>query len=516
MSTYTGPGTEEFNNAESSMIDVMSTACPTITTKLGSVIRELVVRPMSYLYAWLSGDVSNTMEQYRMSNLMTSMLTDNQAADDIASLFFIERKQGTSAKGMISLTISTGTLRLPAGFSFTVAGVTMRTEKTIIAMGSEYKDTDSVLYVPCAPTGTEGLYRANVPVVASVVGVHEIEAGEPVTVDTMTTAIKDAALVSPITGGSGTETDADMLARAMNSIASGGVGSYYGIVKKLSNAPVAVAGLSIVSGEDVYMKRGRNNAVNICTGGIVDCYVKTQSQASVEVIDKVVDNSKGAQSLSVDISDDTVAGLYSVMSVSVDGVPLSSWSVSFLSSDDSMDGDMARLGNKQLTRITFDAPEGVSSFLLSVAVSYMPGIAMLQGYINTDTNKFVGQDTMVKAAVPVSVGIACAVHSDTKLTDDVKAAVSDTICQYVNSIPVGTRVLNFSDLRDAVASAHPGIALRLPCSMSAHSLLTDGTTDSCYSTSGLLDISDPVGAWHWDSTVSFFSLLPKHVRLEEI
>lgn len=516
MSTYTGPNTEEFNNAESSVLDIMSSSCPNATTKLGSVVRELVVRPMAYLYAWMIGAVTSTMDRYRMSNLLSSMRTDNDAADDIASLFFTSRRQGTSSRGAVSLVINTGTLRLPAGFGFNVAGVTIRTEKTIIAMGLEYKDSEGLLYVPCVRIGDSATYRAIIPVVADSAGSHEIEAGSSISMLATHSAVISAELVSPVTGGSDTETDASMLTRAMASVASGGVGSYYGISRKLLDAPVNVLSIGLVAGEDAYMNRGRNNVVNICAGGVVDCYAKTQVQASVDVLNMQIDNSEGAQRVSVDISGDEVAGLFSVVSVSIDGEPLSSWSTSFASSDSSMDGDMARLGCSQVTKLSFDAPAGVTSFLLTVAVSYMPGISLLQDYIDNDANRFIGQNMMIKAAVPVSVQIACAVHAAVPLDSAAKEAIINTMCNYVNSIPIGTKVLNFSDISDAVASAHPGVYLRLPCTLAANNVLIDGTTDSCYSTSGLLDISEPVGSWHWDSSVSFFSLVPTRVRLEEI
>ena len=47
MAEYKEPTQADFNSAEASTLDVMSTKYPDMLTKAGSVIRELLVRPFA-------------------------------------------------------------------------------------------------------------------------------------------------------------------------------------------------------------------------------------------------------------------------------------------------------------------------------------------------------------------------------------------------------------------------------------------------------------------------------------
>ena len=67
---YIEPTQTEFDDAEQLAIDVINTNAPTVMTKTGSVIRELVIRPLSYLFAWSSSNIANLQEKSSVAYLM--------------------------------------------------------------------------------------------------------------------------------------------------------------------------------------------------------------------------------------------------------------------------------------------------------------------------------------------------------------------------------------------------------------------------------------------------------------
>ena len=96
MADYIEPTKTSFNAAEQVAIDAVTQTASNLLTRTGSVIRELIIRPVAYLLSWASGNVDNSIKQYSISYPKTSQLTENPVADLVASNYFVERKQATS------------------------------------------------------------------------------------------------------------------------------------------------------------------------------------------------------------------------------------------------------------------------------------------------------------------------------------------------------------------------------------------------------------------------------------
>ena len=86
---------------------------------------------------------------------------------------------------------------------------------------------------------------------------------------------------------------------------------------------------------------------------------------------------------------------------------------------------------------------------MNVARTTMSGIDVLQAYMDGADQRFVGQDILVKAAIPASVELSCGVQCAEDLTDDEIALLKETIAATVNNMEVGATRLNFSNLRNA-------------------------------------------------------------------
>ena len=528
MADYIAPTKTEFKNAEQVAVDVVSQAYPSIITKTGSVVRELVIRPLSYLMAWTKANVENDIRQYSVSYLKNSQLTVNPVADMVASNYFVERKQGTPAKGVVTLELSMPTLRIASGARFTVGGVLMYTEKQYLVTTDVLPDTESVGYIQAIPYGSNWL--ASIPLVTVATGPTEVPLGVPVTLGFACSTLVDAYLTSPVTGGSGTETDAQLMVRAEYNTAESGIGSYYGLKKKLAKAPVTVTGLSVIAGEDAPLFRARNNSVGINPGGYVDCHVKTANQVSVGTIpdtplEIVGTTVNGVVSYHGEIELDPVKfpGFIRVNSLLVDGIYRDKYSVAYSTIDTNTTAEGARLSTKQKATVMVTLENNgntsvpiTATTATAVSVEYMPGLAQLQAYMDSDTEHFIGQDILVKAAVPVSVGITCAYYCARELDDDEIDDIKQTIVDYINTTEVGIGKINFSDIREACLNSHPDVTLRLPCVFTASVSLQDGMLDTFNSTSGILDITHNPTYNRWGYQICYFSACKDNVELSAV
>jgi uncharacterized phage protein gp47/JayE len=518
MADYIEPTKTAFNNAEQVAIDVLSQAAPNLITKTGSVIRELIIRPAAYLLSWITGNINNDIKQYSVSYLKTSQLTDNPVADMVASNYFVTRKQGTQSQGIITMTLTNPVLRIAAGARFTVSGTAMCTPVQYLVTNDadSRQDTDNLVYIKSIPFGNN--YIANIPVVAVNPGKVEIPVGSDVAVNFSCATLVDAELTSPVTGGTDTETDAQLMTRAEYNTAEAGIGTYYGIKKKMAKAPVNVPGISVIAGEDKPLFRARHNSVNVNPGGYVDCHVKTCNQAIVKTVTKEITPtlSNGVYNCSMTITGADCAGFIMVQSVLAGGSLVDTFAVEYGSSDITTNAEGARLSVSQTATITFTGTgytlnEG--KLEVSANLVYMPSIAELQAYMDKDTEHFIGQDIKVKAAVPVNLRLDFNVQSANDLTEDDLNGIKQAVVDYVNNTAVGVGVINFSDIRTAVIVSFPNIDLRLPCTMSGEVYTTDGHIDSFYSTAGVLDITKSANANYWGYQVCFFSSCLDNVRL---
>lgn len=520
MAKHIEPTQTEFNSAEQVTMDVVSVASPSALTKTGSGIRELVVRPLAYMFSWMTANLAQSRKVSSIAYLKDSQATQNDIADAVASNYFVTRKQGSAAKGMITLTLNTPVVRLSQGASFTVNDVTLVVEsQTIITNVDVDTPQRGVVYIKAIAFGD--LFLANIPVVASIVGRTELPPGGEVTINFANNTIENAELTSAITGGAGVETDAELMLRAEYNTAESGIGTYNGLRKKFANAPISVQGLSVVAGEDLPLFRARYNNININPGGFVDVYVKTQLQSSVLSLDleahKVPGQDPAPTALfSVQVQDELCSGFFGISTVIADGEAVDNFTLSFGSLDTMNTSAGARLSVDQTATITFESDSLESVLPVRVYVSYIPGIALLQQFIDRDEERFVGQDVKVKAAVPVALSIDCVVSADDPLTVADIDLLKDTIANYINALPVGTRYVNFSDIRKSCARALPVADVRLPCTISAELLLQDGSSDNVYSTTGIFDLGPQANTGYWSSSMCFFSATLDKIRISQI
>lgn len=513
MAEYTEPTQTEFDSAEAVVMDILTQGSPTVMHKKGSVIHELIVRPISYLYAWATGKLDKEITESSIAFLSTSQATENTLADEVASNYFVSRNAGRRSSGVITLTMNTPTAHISQGASFQVGDQECVTPYQIVITSTATTDVvDGVKYVQSTALGD--VYIANVPVQVTEIGRIELPVGSEVVVLFPNSFVEAAELTSPITGGSDVETDAELFARAKHNTADASVGSYSSLMKKLQQAPINVYGMALLAGEDSLMQRARFNNTNVNPGGFVDAYVKTQQQASTEAVN--VTATKSDSVYTCQIQDTNTAGQFRVVSVTADGEEIDTFDVAYGTSDAAGTGEGSRLSSSQTITISFEADSSEDTLDTRVVVEYMPGISILQNFIDSDENRFIGQDIRIKAAVPVITRFDCAAYKDGEISEEEMTTLKNVIVDTINSSKVGTKTLNFSDIVRACRNTLPNIELRLPCNLSGQTATRSGAVDTFYSSTGILDIGCNANEDCWDPSICFFSTSFSNVRVSQI
>ena len=493
--SYKYPDEESYKIKVKQFKDLLWSIVPTATASVGSVLYEWIIRPLGIASASAEKSLEELADTYTLKYLSTSTNTEEGAADAILSNYFITRRSGTNARGVITIISSTPTTVVPDGSTFTVGDVTVSTAKAFCGVYPStdgYVSTDTMTYVKAIKSGNS--YAFNVEVFTATASNAVIPEGTPATAGSYISGVTEAYLGSAIAGGSDTETDAEMVSRASTTVASSFGGSK-AVQKILDNSGYPVYSSVSFGQSDPEMLRDEYNALLLGTGGMVDTYVKTSQYPLSGSVSVTL--TKDGSYYKADLTDILPKGFLAVSGVGYPSGVSGSFSISWGSSSSStkaVSGDVpvdspegARFSAYQTAALSVQV-EGTTENSIEVLVNYtyMPYIEELQEYMDGSDVKMVGTDIRIKSAIPavVRLGAACS-YSGTTPED-----VAPLVQQFINSTAVGLQELNAADIQDFITNTLPGTYMRNPIQMQVTTTNYDGVSvSSTESDSGLVSVS---------------------------
>lgn len=509
------PTQDNFNSAQQAAVSILKDYNTEIDSKKGSIVRQLVIRPIAYIYARMNQLLSSWVRRTSVSYLSNTDDTSDSIADLVASNYFVSRRQGGYAKGILTLVCDQEEVRISVNTSFFIASHQFRVEKAYIATPNIEGTTDTEQLGYIKMVNVDG-YKANLPIVAVNPGIIEIPSGAQVDINSYIAGCSQAQLLSPITGGADVETNAQLMARCKERCGAA-VGTLEAIRTKMQTAPITVLSCNAQGSSEPGCFRSRYNSVALPMGGVIDIYAKTQNQNDVTDINfDHLKNSNGTLYVKITSQDyPDVAGASRVLSVKKQGdqTTIKKYTVTY-SSSSSLSPVGARGSVDQVIIITFDDPTLTADTKINVTLEYMPGVKVLQDFINNEYQKFLGQNCLVKAALPVVLSITGQVFSDTALTDSTIQQVKEAISQSINSKLVGDYNLNMDKIAESVEANFPGIKLRLPYKISVQVPTINGGIHTFATTDGTVSLLYREGSYHYSQGVYFFSSSPSNIYLE--
>lgn len=511
------PTQTQFTQAEEALTNLMQDYSQDLDTRKGSAIRELLIRPFAYLYARIDNIISNWIRESSVAYLAASSQTSNSTADLVASNYFVTRKQGSYATGIVTLNCSQAEIRVNTDTRFLVDSHSFITNKTYIATPSPAQSTEDLIYLKMYQINGE--YKTNVPVVADQPGTLEIPAGVEVDITSYIAGAESAQLLSPITGGSNTQTDAQMMARCKERCGAA-IGTLQAIRTKMQDAPITVISCSALGSDDPGCFRSRYNNLALPQGGAVDIYAKTANQGVVAQLSIQELESDSSGNLFFEILPQEYpqyAGLCRISKIVPQNtqISLGKYIVDYLPSGDSQLSPIAARNTcYQKVRVTFQTLS--TPVPLQVTIEYMPGIKDLQDYMDSTYGKYLGQSCLVKAAVPATVKVNCSLYTKTPPTDTQLENLKVFIAARINSKYVGDYNLNMDQIAEQVELNFQNVRMRLPYTLTIDMPMTTGGHYTFNTTDGTASLLYRTGAYFWAAGAYFYSTTPTFIELQVI
>ena len=494
------PSKSTYTNTITKIRDIFTVNMPNIATSVGSVVYELIVRPLSVVYASLQDALDKDIRLTSLDTLSTSTNTEVGDADHILSNYFVTRNGAKNPTGVVTVASSIETTRIPQGSGFTAAGATLVTSVDTIGVYTDYElyeSSDVLTYAKATKIGN--YYYFTVPVEAPDQDVV-VSAGTPAEVTSRLTDIISAVVSSSIEGGSRGETDAELIERARLNMCSWHGGSK-SIHKILTGSGIRVYSSISFDSADPEMSQVTDSPVLVGTGGMIDTYVKTSQYPLSTSFDVSLEDSE-----SYDISDMIPAGTIAVTEIirTDDGASLD-FDVHWGSSTSHLTSKGARFSAYQTASISI-----AETARCKVTVEYMPSIKELQEYINRNDVRMLGSSVVIKAAIPTAVSISAVCSTGAHSIEDIK----NTVKNHINNLPVGTDCLDIADVQESISTMFPGASIKHPIAIK-----TITSTYKGYKTIVANSISGVVKSEGTDDTFTgrlrFFCITDQEVMLEQ-
>jgi hypothetical protein len=468
--------------------NALNTTNPDLDTSVGSIIYETLIRPMAVLFADHAQSMSDYSEAFGISQLQDSTATEDATADAIASNYNIVRQQGTYGYGTAAIETSLDTLTIRAGTVFSGGSAELTTDKIYVGYaGEDIPDsTDDVEYVAATATTSGYVFAITVRTVDYTDTI--VPTNTALTANPEPAGVSDIYIISPVSGGSGVETNAEMFARRTEALVPAIMSGTLSIGKALKASGYNIDSYNCVGSGDAEMLRDKNNATVITTGGLVDVYVQTASMPEIFETTWTAYLVEGSVSQYV-CTHPSPAGVYEVTGLVLsDGTIISEFTTAFGSSDSAEAYTGVRFSASQTVAVTFTAAGFTASSLSCIITAKrQPYISELQEYAEDAAIKNPAQSLLVKAAVPVTVDMSFTIGLESGATYD-EDALKQYIATWVNSLGVGYGSINFSDLAKSIADNFTGHVAKMPVRLTGSLTDMDAEQLVWYSDNGVLEI----------------------------
>lgn len=463
MATISENTQTDFDNAESIVMDMLQTSRPGISLRRGTVLRELLVRPMAELYAADTRRVEESMECRSLAIMQETGKGTTEEINAILANFSTSLYAGRNASGILFVQVESDSVyTIPSDTVFTSPdGLAFNIARTYIATSADVSGDE---YLKLKKTD-DGIFYFLLPVEADSIGSeYEVEAGVRFSISEEFPGLVSATSYSRFVGG----LDAQTLSGALDELES--AVSFRGMAgktatkamlldKNAGNFSGIILDCSVVGFGDPEQIRDKSNVFGIATGGKVDLLVRSFSTPPVATFTKTASWDGTAGAWRIDFLHDEVPGYYAVKSVKdPDAVPSNATAGvnSLLSADSYPVSETFSVRENVAPLHTFPAPaEGVSTaftayrdvhllvdagneedeqsreFLVTLYVS--PAVAAIQDYVDRDDVRSIRDDVLVRAAPVCLVNVSASVVPVPGHADPDTFMMRQAVAAYINS-----------------------------------------------------------------------------------
>lgn len=480
------------------------------------VVNDLVLNPAALLATARDEDI----DRMRKSNSLAAIEEDPTLADDdyvdalLSNFYKMTRTTGTSASGTITIVISEAlTTSIPSGAIFTSGSLQFAAPTAYVAVADEANataDNDRVLV-----ERADGNYAFNIDLEAVEPGLAGmLKRGTALTASFSIRNLVTIYVAEDFTGGVETETNAQLLVRLPEGIASRTLTGRTNIAAVIRDTYAETMAVSVIGYGDSEMLRDRHSVLPISLGGRVDCYVQTAELPTESVATKeatLTAITAGVGTWQCSFTRDEYPGFYDVVKVVPDGSTESTGSLELVSTVRGLDAETT-LG--QLTPDIETAEEAAFTPYQTVTIRFydditdhteltvgdtadyevtlrgMPDLAGIQSLLaDRDMHNPAG-DILVKAPIPCFTRLSFTLEAKPGAELPDYSEIQQALARYVNSLGFTGRLSASSLTAIIYASLSAGVTVSA-IDMFGQIQRPDGTFKTLRSTETLVVPEEP-------------------------
>lgn len=457
--------TEEYDNFESQIIGLLREARPELDLRIGTAIRDLLVRTAAQTSGVVSKDISDLRAQmsFKLLSENPDLATDD-VVESLASNYGVTRRAGVAASGYVSVQFQRRTeIIIPTDYRLRYGEYEYGTTQVWKIRTTPTADDELPIY-----TAEDGTPFVIVPFQATEVGsAGNIDAGQSMEIlDDSVLQVASAVSYSDISGGEDQESVTDLLDRVSESFTHRELTSSAAITTRLKNEYAEVRQVSVTGFGDEEQLRDKHNVFGVSVGSRVDVWLKTFTEPELRTVIKTASKvSDGVYTFT--LTPDELGVIYKVNSVNspeslitVDpttGRPTlgtypftetrSLYNSSSIAHDISSDEDQALIETaytkwQSVTVVVTDVGPAASgepypsTLSLRVDAYVAPQVDAIQSYLDDDDNRNREADILARGAVPAFVELSIPVYRRSSASIDVEG-MRIAITNYVNTKEFG-------------------------------------------------------------------------------
>lgn len=374
-----------------------------------------------------------------------STLADEDTVEHILSNYNVNRKEGGYASGTITLLFSKNiSYIVPVGYTFLCNGISFITRQSyaIYSTNSTVISPDNLILTE----RKDGGYTCNIEVVAETAGSAGcVKKNTEFEVITPLASLIKAYAADDFTGGTDTETNAEMVNRFKAGLATPCWGNRYNIEALIRAETSHITDISVIGCGDVEMTRDKSSVFPISLGGKTDIYIKTAPYSTTKTVTKkayLQDIDGSTCHWCTSIPYDSLPGFWSILSIysnekEADGTLIEEHNFSFLLGLETKDCFFSKY---QARDIEFTTPliAGVNigdTLEFEIALSGCPYIDEIQTIVRQTKLKPISSDVLVRAPVPCTVytTIHLNYNASAELTEEQQLNIQKSVAAFINN-----------------------------------------------------------------------------------
>jgi len=443
---------------------------PQLSLLAGSVARDVVVESPAQEFGLVWTELAR-VEAIQELNDPTQFI--NNELDDLANSVGLTRNAGLASQGFVTFTLSTfsttsSSITIPAGTELTTQ--TSLTNPNIISFATTTTMTFTAAYASTYFNPTTGNYQLVVPIQASSVGsAGNVAAG---TIVVLATSLPGGMTVSNSAstyGGTDAESDASLLSRITTLLSGTAMGTPNGLLNFVNANPNVVSSLLVGPTDPLLVRSSYGNAADIYVMGDIPTPV-TETQTFISGTTSYVLLQQPVESESVN---STISGTVAAQSFNfVEGTHF----IVLQDTTTSTGGSTEAQTSIQFLGSPF--PDSGSSWTVNYSVNNL--IVNLQTGINSNNNRIIGADVLIREAIEilVNVGAFITVYPGFTKADVATAAVSN-VTSLLESSTLGTSISEsdiIATIQDTPGVASVSIPISIEISTPTNPTFTSVTT----------------------------------------